>query len=227
MNTVEVRSWTEGLTPHDGTAVVFDIFRCSTTIHCLASRRPSEFLLAPRLHDLRADELARFQKHRIYSELPAQPECQERFDNSPWRALQHPEGSPTLVATTSGTPGMFAARDFGNVIVGSLVSFGALLDVLRQEKKAITLIPATLPHHQHVEDNIVAEAVKEVLEGRSTETAIASALERIHASGRPAVLHSKLPRGIDDVAICLDVNRFSFVPKLSFIPHLELAHVNW
>ncbi len=218
---LSIRTWQKPLPSHEGVAVVFDIFRCSTTIHCLKSLDLGPLFVAPSLREADGDN--RVQKMRVFSELSQDIECLERFDNSPHHASTKPwtKLMPALVATTTGTPAMFAAKNFAKVYVGSLVNFSALVKTLAAFEGPITLIPAAVPEWQHVEDEIACQAVATALEGFSnipefvTECA-ESARERILASPRPAHLSAKLPTGAEDVHIALGIDRWAQVLSLSF-----------
>jgi phosphosulfolactate phosphohydrolase-like enzyme len=210
---LSIRSWLEPFPSAEGAAVVFDIFRCSTTIHCLAHQGRGPLFVAPSLKEVAED--ARVRPMRVFSELSQPVECGERFDNSPKHALGSPwpQGAPALVATTTGTPAMFAARKFERVFVGSLVNFSALVRALTEYGGPITLIPAAIPEWQHVEDEIACQAVATALEGFANLPEFVSecaqaARERILASPRPENLARKLLTGADDVRIALEVDRF-------------------
>ena len=209
---LSIRSWLEPFAAPAGVAVVFDIFRCSTTIHCLAQRNEGALFVAPSLKEVAGDE--RVRAMRVFSELSQPVECRERNDNSPLRASETPwpPSTPALVATTTGTPAMFAARGFEKVYVGSLVNFSALVATLSAYRGPITLIPAAVPEWSHVEDEIACQAVATALEGFSNlpefvRECAARARERILASSRPEVLTRKIVTGADDVRISLEIDR--------------------
>jgi phosphosulfolactate phosphohydrolase-like enzyme len=226
---ISIRTWTEGFSEPKGVAVAFDIFRCCTTIHCLFNRLANPLLVAPSLKEIIAEP--RIREYRIFSELSQPAVCHQRFDNSPFHALNHhPDQAPSLVATTTGTPSMFAARGFEKVYVGSLVNFSALVRTLAAYRGPITLVPAALPGSTQIEDEIVAQAVATALEGFANipdfvKQCGAQAKEKILASPRPEVLAGKLPTGREDVQIALDVDRFDQALALAFEPGAPFARV--
>lgn len=125
---------------------------------------------------------------------------------------------------------MFAARNFEEVLVGSLVGFSALIAKLASDPRDITLIPAAFTHSNHVEDGIVAQAVATALEGYYTHKKFVDgcaeqARAQIHASGRVKFLSERLSTGVTDTTICLDTDRFETVPKIIFGTHPLLAQV--
>lgn len=201
--------------------MVFDIFRCCTTIHCLKELGQGPVLVAPSLADAARDP--RVREMRVFSELSQSIECKERFDNSPWHASTKPWPAqmPALVATTTGTPAMFAAKNFEKVFVGSFVNFSALVAALAAWEGPVTLIPAARPEWQHVEDEIACQAIATALEGFSNlpefvRQCAENAREQILASPRPEHLAGKLKNGVEDVRIALEIDRVSQVLTLSF-----------
>lgn len=210
---LSIRHWQNLPANHSGVAVVFDIFRCSTTIHCLAAQKKGPLFIAPSLEIARNQPAVKTM--RVFSELSQPIDCIERFDNSPRSAANEPwrEQRPSLVATTTGTPGMFAAQNYRKVYIGSLVNFSSLIAELNQLNEDITLIPAAYPEWQHVEDEIVAQAVATALEGFAdmpdfVNQCATSAKEKILASHRIPHLEKKLRTGPEDIQICLDIDRF-------------------
>ncbi len=228
---LSIRSWLEPFPSSEGVAVVFDIFRCSTTIHTLFQRKRGPLFVAPSLKQVLEEE--RVQGMRVFSELSQPVDCLERFDNSPLQALSSPwrEGDAALVATTTGTPAMFAARHFRRVYVGSLVNFSALVAALNDlPNDPITLIPAAFPEALHVEDEITAQAMATALEGFSNlpdfvRQCAEQARDRILASDRPRVLAAKLSTGEQDVAMALELDRYRQVLSLEFEDNPLFAEV--
>lgn len=220
---LSVRSWQNGFENPRGIAVVFDVFRCTTTVHCLHSRNPKEIYVGKSLAELRERDQALVKNWRIFSELSQPIDCLERFDNSPEKALAHSlrPGDTALVATTTGTPAMFAARGFEKVYLGTLVNFSALVRALSRYDGPITLIPAAIPDWQHVEDELTAVAVATALEGYSdmpefVHACAMQARDKIIASGRVELLTKKLPTGARDTEIALSVDKFPFVLACDF-----------
>lgn len=229
MSRISIRTWTEPFPSSAGVAVCFDIFRCCTTIHCLKDRLPNPLFVSPSLKEVL--EQHRLKDYRIFSELSQPAVCHERFDNSPFHVLNHrSDDAPSLVATTTGTPSMFAARNFEKVYVGSLVSFSALIRELSAYDGPITLVPSAFPDSSQIEDEIVAQAVATALEGFANIPDFVrqcgmQAKEKILASPRPDVLAGKLPTGVEDARIALDLDRFDQVLSLAFEPGAPFALV--
>lgn len=216
-----IRSWTESFLHHNGIAVVFDVFRCTTTIACLHSKRAGDLFVAPSLASVENE--ARVREMRVFSELSQPVHCLERFDNSPIQALQSEwkAGVPALVATTTGTPAMFAARNFSKVYLGNLTNFSATVKFLSEFNGPVTLIPAAFPTSGHVEDEIACQAMATALEGFSNLPDFVrqcgeQARERILASPRPTNLAGKIPTGKEDIEIALDLDRFSHTLSIDF-----------
>jgi phosphosulfolactate phosphohydrolase-like enzyme len=218
---LSIRTWLEPFPSSDGVAVVFDVFRCCSTIHTLYNRQEGPLFVAPSLKSVR--EETRLREMRVFSELSQPVECIERYDNSPAEALrnQWPLERPALVATTTGTPAMFAAKNFSKVYVGSLVNFSALVTHLSALDCPITLVPATFPEAKHVEDEITAQAMATALEGFANlpefvRQCANQAREQIIASGRPAFLTQKLSTGGEDTTLSMEIDRYQKVLALRF-----------
>ncbi len=231
MREISIRNWSEPL-PNQGIAVVFDIFRCTSTVHCLFSKKPKSIFVGKSLAELREANISFTKEAQIFSELSQSIECMERLDNSPHLALESKLLDRVLIATTTGTPSMFAAREYRKVFLGSLMNFSALIKVLSQFEEPITLLPAAPSSWGHVEDEAAAQAVAIALEGFSDNAEFVrecaeSAKAKILASTRVTDLVRKLPHGREDTNASLDIDRFDFVLNLDFAsaPHSLLAQV--
>ncbi len=221
---IAIQNWRSITDKPQGIAVIFDVFRCSTTVQTLLNQKDRDFVLVSKdLNHLKT----LCGEFSIFSELPAKLNCASRFDNSPAKAAEFNESNSCLVSTTSGTPAMFAAKFFQKVLVGSLANFSALVKELAAESGKITLLPAADPSGNHVEDSIVAEQIAIAIDGFSDDENFVSACAdqarvKIEASGRIEHLTEKLPTGADDMQICLDIDRYDFVPRLDFEPWCNL-----
>lgn len=212
---IAIRNWRELETPAEGIAVIFDVLRCSTTIQSLLSSKPRDHILVSKS----LDQLKTISNDFvIFSELTTEVSCAKRFDNSPAAALEFSTPDTCLVATTSGTPAIFAARNFEKVYVGSLANFSALVSHLAKYEGKISLLPAAKPESPHIEDGVVAEQLAIALDGYSDDATFVNAcaqqaLAKIESSGRIADIQNA-----DDVQICLDIDRYDFVPQVDFQP---------
>lgn len=166
-------------------------------------------------------------KFRIFSELPETLACRARYDNSPHAALlpenREAADDPMLVATTSGTPALFAARGYDEVWVGALTNFSALIRALAREERNITLLPAADPASDHVEDGIVAQDIAIALDGfclddEFVQSCGKKSVEKILASGRKEFLEQKLPTGAPDMRLALALDRYDYLMKINFQP---------
>lgn len=221
MRKISIRNWREPFTECGGIAVIFDIFRCSTTVQTLASHHAENLWVAKSLDPLKTQA----RNFLIFSELEDQLDCIRRFDNSPAAAL-YPEVTdaqekPIVVATTSGTPALFAARKFAEVWLGALTNFSALVKALAEEQRNITLIPAAAPESDHVEDGIVAQELAIALDGFCLDKDFVQScgrkcIDQIVASGRKEYLEHQLPTGIPDMRISLELDRYTFLTKINF-----------
>lgn len=218
---LSIRSPYEPLTETKGVAVAFDIFRCCTTIHTLFARNAGPVYVARTIDDAAADP--RVKDWRVFSELSREIASAERFDNSPARAnaFRWEDKTPALVATTSGTPSLFAARGFERVYVGSLVNYSALVRHLTHLNKPVTLLPAAMPEWKHVEDEIVAYGVATALEGFANMPDFVrqcgeQTRERVELSPRPAEVAAKIATGAEDARLALELDRYDQVLALDF-----------
>ncbi len=216
-----IAGWQSAFPHGEGVAVMFDIFRCSTTIHTLVDRALGPVFVAPSLKAVQNE--SRLLSMRVFSELSLPVECKERFDNSPHEARTHAwiDEAPALVATTTGTPALFAAHNFSQVFVGSLVNFSNLVTHLKSLNCPVTLIPAAFPDSNHVEDEITAQAMATALEGFSNipefvQQCALAAKEKIFASGRPDHLAQKLKTGLADVTLAMEIDRLPQILTLEF-----------
>ena len=231
MKKIEIRTWTEEI-PSNGIAVVFDIFRCSTTLHCLANNQNvSSLWIAPSLKLLQEEqeeqeEQVKVEEFAVFSELRGEIRCKERYDNSPFSAQKYSSPHHALVATTSGTPAMFSARNCREVFVGALVNFSALVKYLQKQDLPIVLIPAAKPGVDHVEDMIVAEAIALALEDSFVEERAKQAREKILASPRPKHLAEKISTGEKDCTIATKIDLFSKILKVEFSDSPYFAKVS-
>jgi len=218
---LSIRSWQEPLPETGGVAVAFDIFRCCTTIHTLMARDSGPVYVARTVKEAAADP--RVNGWRVFSELSQEISCAERFDNSPTLAqsFRWADQKPALVATTSGTPSLFAARGFEQVYVGSLLNYSALIRHLTRLNKPITLLPSALPGSEHVEDEIAAYGVATALEGFANMPDFVrqcgeQTVERVRHSPRPGLLAGKIETGAEDARIALELDRYDHVLALDF-----------
>lgn len=227
MRSISIRTWQEPFPSRDGIAVVFDIFRCSSTILELLRHDTNNIFVAKSLDPLKSQAT----NLRIFSELPEQLKCRARHDNSPTLARDSLSSDlsagPVVVATTSGTPALFAARGFAEIWMAGLANFSAVVGALAEEERAITLIPAAASDSSHLEDGIVAQELAIALDGFCLDEEFVRrcgeiCIERIRESGRVEELTERLSTGAEDCRLALNLDRHRFLAKIDFAQNLRI-----
>lgn len=120
----------------EGTGVIIDVFRATTTIACLVKSKPDRILVLPDADEIRLySGMAGF---ACFSEV-----VEEGFDNSPITALRTLlKGKTAVISTTNGTRGILAATHCSKLITASFVNLEAVVNYLVELSPArISLLP--------------------------------------------------------------------------------------
>jgi 2-phosphosulfolactate phosphatase len=155
------------------------------------------------------------------------------FGNSPSQIIQTRLQNKTLVHTTSsGTQGIANAKNAEEIITGSLVNAGAIVQYIRQKNPAVVSLVCMgyACRYPTDEDTFCAEYIKNELEGKPNN--FGPLVEKLKSgSGARFFLpenQSWSPQ--KDFELCLELNRFDFVLKvenengLNFLTKTALNH---
>jgi 2-phosphosulfolactate phosphatase len=201
----------------DGPAVVVDVLRAFSFAACAFSVGAAELLLARELDE--ALELKRRIAGAVACKDGAPTEGFE-FSNSPAAVLGHDlTGRVVIQRTAAGTQGTLAARGCQPLYCVSFLTAKATVASLQA-----TLVPQSLAFvitgdAGHADEDLACgEYVAALLDDPDTDAA--PFVARAAASDAAADLQAGLERryrGIhkDDVAICLDADRFAFAMTAS------------
>ncbi len=199
------------LTDTPSVAVVVDVMRAFTAAAWIFARGAEKVVLAETLDDA----LALKARHPDWVTLKDGPPA-PGFDavNSPAMLRSANLGGRTVVQkTTYGTVGAFAVRDAPLVLCASFVVAGATARLLRTHSRTGVTFVVTGDDGQADEDLACAQYI--VRRAADTGTDAAEFLHRAAASGAAARLADSAQRGFqgvhpDDVALCLELDRFPF-----------------
>ncbi len=205
----------DGAREATGLTVIIDVFR-AFSLECYAMQRGALKIMP--VGDIeKAYQLKK--EHPEYILIGERDEQKpEGFDfgNSPLQILNEDFSGKTIVHTTSsGTQGLVNAVNADEVITGSFVNAGAIIDYIRKKRpETVSLVGmgyATL--YQVEEDVACAEYIASALKGNvfNFEEAVHNIRE---TSGARFFLEDKqhfAPR--EDFDLCLRLNSFNFVLK--------------
>lgn len=149
------------------------------------------------------------------------------FGNSPSQLLNGNLTGKTIVHTTSsGTQGIANAKNAGEIITGSFVNAGAIVNYIRQKQpKTVSLVCMGYAcEYPTDEDTLCAEWIKNELEappdlpagGGNKSKSFAEMVEIIRRGSGARFFETEKqswsPQA--DFELCLDLNRFGFVLKI-------------
>ena len=192
-------------------AVVIDVMRAFTAAAWAFARGAEKVVLAATL----AEALALKSRHPDWVALKdGRPAPGFDTVNSPGALRSADLGGRTIVQkTTYGTAGALAARDASLVLCASFVVAGATARLLRAHANGSVTFVVTGDDGQADEDLACAQYIANTATGAATDSA--PFLRRAAASSAAARLAADGRRGFlgvhpDDVALCLELDRFSF-----------------
>ena len=199
------------LTEAPSVAVVVDVMRAFTVAAWAFARGAEKIVLAGTLDEA----LALKTRHPDWVTLKDGPPAPGfDFVNSPGVLRTADLGGRTVVQkTTYGTAGAIAASEASLVLCASFVVAGATAGLLRARARDSVTFVVTGEDGQADEDLACAQHIARTAAGAGTDGA--AFLRRAAASRAAARLAEDVGRGFqgvhaDDVALCLELDRFSF-----------------
>lgn len=234
---IEIFQLTEGAKNAKGTTVVIDVFRAfSTACYLFAAG-------AARIIPVEQVEEALQLKQQIPDAILLGERNEKKvegfdFGNSPTHLASHDFSGATIIMTTSsGTKGLMNATGADEILTGSFVNAGAIIRYLKERNpKNISLVCMGYEGNRPTqEDTFLAEYIKAGLSGESADF---SRMKEILRTGDGARLldpanHTWSPAS--DFDLCLDIDRFDFVIRLTqeevlrvlrVLPVLQVTKVN-
>src|SRR5215469_8533798 len=192
-------------------AVVVDVMRAFTVTAWAFARGAEKLVLAGTL----AEALALKASHPDWVTLKDGPPA-PGFDavNSPGMLQSADLGGRTVVQkTTYGTAGALAAREASLIVCASFAVAGATAQLLRARADGNVTFVVTGEDGQADEDLACAQYIARTATGAATDAA--PFLHRAAASRAAATLAEGVHRGFqgvhpDDIALCLELDRFPF-----------------
>lgn len=212
---IEILQLLEGARIATGLAVVIDVFRAFSTA-CYAVGMGAGPVYPVGDIDLAFNLKERFPEALLAGERNEQPPEGFDFGNSPAHLLKAEiAGRPVIHTTSSGTQGLVNATRADEVITGSFVNAGAIIQYIRERNpEQLSLVCMGYAcQYPTDEDTFCAEYIRNELTGQ--ETGWESMVYRMrHGSGaRFFEEKSQMWAPAEDFDLCLDRNRFNFVLK--------------
>lgn len=213
---IEVLHLLEGARQAKGLTVIIDVFRAFSTA-CYAFDSGADKIIPVAL----IDEAFRLkEQNQDYLLMGERNEMKpEGFDygNSPSQLPEKGLKGKTIVHTTSsGTQGIAAATNASEIITGSFVNAGAILNYIRDKNpEQVSLVCMGYAcEYPTDEDTLCAEYILQQLTGISSD--FNEMVETIR-KGSGARFFDVSKQGWsphEDFDLCLDLNRFDFVLKV-------------
>jgi len=154
------------------------------------------------------------------------------FGNSPSQLLEADLKGKTMVHTTSsGTQGIANAIDADEVITGSFVNAGAIINYIKQQQpeKVSLVCMGYSCQYPTDEDTFLGVYIKDKLEGREVD--FQSMVEQIRTGDGARFFSPEKQEWAPaaDFDLCLSLNRFNFVLKvekendLNYLRKIDIA----
>lgn len=213
---IEILQLTEGAKKARGTTIVIDVFRAfSTACYLMAAG-------AERIIPVEQVEEALRLKEQIPGAILLGERSEKKvegfdFGNSPTHLLSHDFSGKTIVMTTSsGTKGLMNAIYADEILSGSFVNAGAIINYLKNKKpENVSLVCMGYEGHTPTqEDTFLAEYIRDKIEGRIPDFDHMKETLRTGDGARLLDPANNEWSPATDFDLCLDLDRFDFVLKL-------------
>ena len=214
---IEILQLTEGARNAIGTTVVIDVFRAFSTACYLMEAGAS--MIIP----VGSVEVAFLLKERFPDAILLGERSEKKVDgfdfgNSPTHLKGHDFAGKTIIMTTSsGTKGLMNATGADDIMTGSFVNAGAIIRYLQQkDPEHVSLVCMGYEGDRSTqEDTFLAEYIQAKLTGQATNFQMMKAILRKGDGARLLDPANNSWSPATDFDLCLDLDRFDFVLKLS------------
>jgi 2-phosphosulfolactate phosphatase len=205
----------DGAREATGLTVIIDVFRAFST-ECYLMENGAEKIIAVATIEEALDLKRENPGYILIGEQDERKPEGFDFGNSPSQIIDKDFSGATIVhRTSSGTQGLVNAIQADEVITGSFVNAGAIIQYIRKKRPAtVSLVGmgyATL--YQVEEDAFCAEYIANELKGIHSDFQSMVKLIRETSGKRFFLPESQQYAPKEDFDLCLNINRFNFVIK--------------
>ena len=213
---IEILQLLEGARKAQGLTVIIDVFRAfSTTCYAFGNG-------VQRIYPVGDLEIAYLLKqqhpdHILVGERNEQKPEGFDFGNSPSQLLESDLNGKTMVHTTSsGTQGIANAIHADEILTGSFVNAGAIVDYIRRQNPAKVSLVCMGYSCQYPtdEDTFLAVYIKNELKGIPNDFQAMVGKLKVGDGARFFDLEKQEWAPVADFDLCLSLNRFDFVLKV-------------
>nr|WP_319510793.1 2-phosphosulfolactate phosphatase [uncultured Draconibacterium sp.] len=220
---IKIHQLLKGAREAKGTAVIIDVLRAFSTA-CYATAKGVENIIpvgdiqiAYQLKKNNPDYLLVGERHE------QKPQGFD-FGNSPTHINNAVISAKTMVQTTSsGTQGITNAINANEIITGSFVNAGAIINYIRKtQPEEVSLVCMGFAcQYPTAEDSLCAEYIKNELEGMPNDfpAMVQHIKETDGARFFDPATESWSPES--DFHLCMDINRFNFILKVKKVGELN------
>lgn len=215
MMNIEILHLVEGAKKARGLTVVIDVFR-AFSLACYMINQGAKRIIP-------VDDIET--AYRLKTENPDYILVGERqnkkpsgfdFGNSPFQVRNYSFDGKTVIHTTSaGTKGIVSAVFSDEILTGSFVNAGAIIEYIKKKKpQEVSLVcMGYSAKHPIEEDNYCAQYIKNTLENRSSDFEQMVKTIRNTSGKRFFIDDMQEHCPSEDFYLCLDLNRFDFILK--------------
>lgn len=213
---IEILQLLDGAKKAQGLTVIIDVFRAFSTA-CYAFGGGIKCIFPVGDLDVAYQMKQKNPDYILVGERNEQKPEGFDFGNSPSQLLKGELAGKTMVHTTSsGTQGIANAISATEIITGSFVNAGAIINYIRKQKPAEVSLVCMGYSCQYPtdEDTLLAVYIKNELEGKPNDFDAMVEKIRIGDGARFFAPEKQEWAPAEDFDLCLSLNRFDFVLKV-------------
>jgi phosphosulfolactate phosphohydrolase-like enzyme len=205
---VNIASDSNDVKKFNGTAIIIDFFRFSSTIISLLTYK--------RKIKIFADEKKAVDFYKMNPDYDFFSEREidiKKYDNSPYLALKKDIKNNVIVLTNSGSKAVNACVSASDIVIATVSNISAVKKYLLSAENEILIIPACIFYDiTNCEDFIAARYISDYLVSDS-EIDIKHLKNEIEKTGRMNILRRERKTADMDLDIIFSLNRFDVVPR--------------
>jgi len=216
---IEILQLLEGARSARGLTVVIDVFRAFSSA-CYVMENGAEKIIAVEKVKTALDLKKEHPEYIIMGEENEKKPAAFDFGNSPSRIENYDfSGKTVVLRTSSGTQGLLNATGADEIITGSFVNLGAIVNYIRfRSPETVSLVCMGYATRYPIEeDTYCAEYIRNCLKGFQMDYENITDNIRETSGARFFIAENQEHTPSSDFYLCLDLNRFDFILKTNLI----------